>query len=126
MTRNGKWLIVTAIIILILLLFRMKAIAPASILSFILFLAALIERVVRIQTIRKGMKEGYGHTMKSEMSLKEAREMFELSEKYTKDDVKKAYHRLIKKIHPDTGGSKYLSSQINMAKDILLKNIGEK
>ena len=110
MTKKGKWLIVTAIIVLILLLFRMKAIAPASILSFILFLAALIERIVRIQAIRKTMGGQQATAAKGNVTLKEACEMFELGDKYTKEDVKKAHHRLIKKIHPDTGGSKYITS----------------
>ncbi len=44
----------------------------------------------------------------------------------TKDDIISAHKELIRKNHPDKGGSDYLSSKINEARDILLKNIGRK
>ena len=44
----------------------------------------------------------------------------------TKDDIISAHKELIRKNHPDKGGSDYLSSKINEARDILLKNINRK
>ena len=44
----------------------------------------------------------------------------------TKDDTISAHKELIRKNHPDKGGSDYLSSKINEARDILLKNLGRK
>ena len=44
----------------------------------------------------------------------------------TKDDIISAHIELIRKNHPDKGGSDYLSSKINEARDILLKNIDRK
>ena len=44
----------------------------------------------------------------------------------TKDDIISAHKELIRKNHPDKGGSDYLSSKINEARDILLKNIDRK
>ena len=44
----------------------------------------------------------------------------------TKDDIISAHKELIRKNHPDKGGSDYLSSKVNEARDILLKNINRK
>jgi hypothetical protein len=54
------------------------------------------------------------------MDAKEARGILELEAEATDGDIKAAHHRLMKKLHPDQGGSTYLASKINQAKDVLL------
>lgn len=54
------------------------------------------------------------------MDAKEARGILELEADATDADIKAAHHRLMKKLHPDQGGSTYLASKINQAKDVLL------
>ena len=54
------------------------------------------------------------------MSAKEARGILEIGPNASGDDIKEAHHRLMKKMHPDQGGSTYLASKINQAKDVLL------
>jgi hypothetical protein len=54
------------------------------------------------------------------MTTHEAREILGVEESSSKSEIKKAYHKLMLKNHPDQGGSKYFAAKINQAKDILL------
>jgi DnaJ domain len=54
------------------------------------------------------------------MSRDEAYAVLGLKSGASADDVKSAHKRLMKDFHPDKGGSDYLASKINAAKDVLL------
>ncbi len=54
------------------------------------------------------------------MSQTEALEILGLSTGATEWDINDAHRRLVQMIHPDRGGSHYLTVKINQAKDILL------
>jgi len=55
------------------------------------------------------------------MSVDEAFEVLGLEKDATKSEIKAAHRKLISRLHPDHGGSTYLSAKINLAKDTLLK-----
>jgi hypothetical protein len=56
----------------------------------------------------------------SQMTREQAREILGVAADATPEDVRAAHRRLMQKMHPDRGGSNYLASLVNRAKDVLL------
>lgn len=56
------------------------------------------------------------------MSAAEAYRMFGLKPGASREEIQAAYWRIMKQNHPDQGGSTYLATKINEARNILLKN----
>lgn len=55
-----------------------------------------------------------------QMSRDEAYRLLGLEAGCDEEDIRKAYHRLIKRVHPDSGGSAALTAQVTEAREILL------
>jgi DnaJ domain len=57
------------------------------------------------------------------LSIEEAYLVLGLGPGATRDEVQAAHRNLMKRFHPDQGGSTYIAAKVNEAKDVLLKHI---
>ncbi len=60
-----------------------------------------------------------GRSRPGRMSRDEALQVLGLPSSASAEDVTREYRRLMKKLHPDLGGSSYLAAKINEARDVL-------
>jgi DnaJ domain len=68
-----------------------------------------------------GRAGGNARPASGDMSVEEAYAILGLAPGADPDAVKEAHRRLMVKLHPDHGGSDYLATKINRARDVLLQ-----
>lgn len=100
-----------------------KAVTIGGIIASLLFLlrlgpAILLSVLNLIPLLLPFLKKDVRPT--EQMNKQEAAEVLGVNENATEEEINKAYIELIKKNHPDKGGSKYLAQKINTAKKVLL------
>ena len=115
---GGKFLISLPLVLFSLALVKLKGLS----------LFQLIALFRLIQTLRRSGKFSFNKSQKinSNLSIEEAYKILNLdsNKKITKDDVKIAYTKIQKKIHPDVSPeTARLSAIVNEAKEIVMNNI---
>jgi DnaJ homolog subfamily C member 19 len=58
------------------------------------------------------------------MTREEAYEVLGLHPGASEADIRAAHHRLMRTAHPDSGGSDWLATRVNLARDVLLGHSG--
>ena len=72
---------------------------------------------------RPGAQPGPGRAEQPDprrMTRAQALEILNLREDASREEIISAYRELIRRVHPDRGGSSYLAAEVNRAKDVLL------
>ena len=65
-------------------------------------------------------KKNYSKSGQKSITKKEAYQILGLNEGATKKEILESYQNLMKKNHPDLGGSDWITKKLNEARDILL------
>jgi hypothetical protein len=122
-------LIIAGLLVAILLLrFGMPYIA--ALLGGVMAIVATFNRLIQILSTVDSLKGLFkkpqsNDTQKTsttaKMTKEQAFKILDISENASKEEIEEAYKRLMKKNHPDVGGTEYFASQLNEAKDLLLK-----
>ena len=66
------------------------------------------------------LNKKYNQPRKYSMTRKEALDILGLNESATKKEIQDNYQKLMKKNHPDLGGSDWITKKLNEAREILL------
>jgi len=64
------------------------------------------------------------NSSQGKLSEPQALEILGLNTGATKQEIRAAYNRLMKLVHPDVGGSNFFAKQLNEARDLLLLLLG--
>ncbi len=125
--RKTLWLLLGLGLIFLAISGRLNIIF-AFIGSAIPFIAKQLPNILRILGLAKTIKQASSqpnnkpNIKATSMSSADALKILDLPAGASKSEVLQAHKRLIHKLHPDKGGSTYLASQLNNARDTLLKN----
>ena len=126
---NGKPFLLRVVVILVLLVaaaMAMRGLWPVamSLLGGLMVYGRPVLQAFglwrQLQSMQQKQQQSTPSTNNDTMDVATARQILELEENPSKEDILAAHKRMMAKNHPDKGGSTYLASQINQAKDLLL------
>jgi hypothetical protein len=122
--KHGSNVLVGALVVALVVLLTLRAGIPwVGIATAIVW--GLLQKV-RTQTAASRPAEGArasagpGHRDGHRMTRDEAFQVLGLPAGATKAEILAEYRRLMKKVHPDQGGTTYLATRLNEARDVLL------
>lgn len=115
--KTGKYVFYALLIALIFFLLRFGLTHFAAIVGFVSVLLPILQRL-RSNAPTAKQPPSFSQSMTKE----EARQILDVNERATKKEIISAWKRALQRNHPDQGGSAYLASKINQAKDVLLKD----
>ena len=113
-----KFILLFILIILVIYLMRFFPAIISTIPAIFLILfrwGNLIKFVAKVF-----LNKQYNQSRKNSMTRKEALDILGLNEKATKKEIQDSYQKLMKKNHPDLGGSDWITKKLNEAREILL------
>ncbi|MEY2700968.1 MAG: hypothetical protein RIQ52_1723 [Pseudomonadota bacterium] len=131
-SQRSLWLLVATVLLLLGLTGKLSWVFP--------LMAAMAAAVARLMPVLMKLLAVYQHWLqhrrqhhthhqhqdragasgKTGMTREEALEVLGLNADAQEDDIIQAHRRLMQKVHPDRGGSHYLASRINLARQVLL------
>jgi DnaJ homolog subfamily C member 19 len=129
-----RWVVRIGIAAVVLLLVRMGlpllAVIGAALLAAARFVLPTLLRLLPLWLGRRAIPNpnaapGYGgpapgFQKPTDMTREHALEILNLHRGASRDEIINAHRELIKKVHPDRGGSSYLAAEVNRARDVLL------
>ena len=115
----SKYFFITLFLILILFLIRFNPAIISSIPALIILFFKWRPLLIFLRnTFFSKRKENFNSS--NLMTKDEALSILGLKEGATKKEILKSYHDLMKKNHPDHGGSDWITARLNKAKETLL------
>jgi DnaJ-domain-containing protein 1 len=78
------------------------------------------EAAARERARQQEEQERRRNSSQAELGVPQALEILGLNAGATKQEIRAAYNRLMKRVHPDVGGSSFFAKQLNEARDLLL------
>ena len=115
----SKYFFITLFLILLLFLIRFNPAIISSIPALIILFFKWRPLLIFLRnTFFSKRKENFNSS--NLMTKDEALSILGLKEGATKKEILKSYHDLMKKNHPDHGGSDWITARLNKAKETLL------
>lgn len=130
-----RWAMRLALVGVVLLLLRLGlpwlAMAGTALLALLRVAAPTLMRMLPLWLLKKSRFDsaqasttGYanGQNRHTDMTRSRALEVLNLPEGASREEILRAHRELIKRVHPDRGGSSYLAAEVNRARDVLVSD----
>lgn len=124
---GGIALIAALILILLRIGLPYIAMAVAGLTASAPLLFRLLRWFYAFKAIHRLFRKTHHHKQQNSsansgaMTRAQAAEILGVDENASKKDINENYQRLMKQVHPDKGGNSYFASQLNEARNVLLK-----